>query len=72
VFGKAKGLVGSRIPKEVFLFETEPEVIVVVFDSSPTVGRVGGTIRTQNFAHYEERILAGRILEDGDRLKKTV
>src|SRR5690606_19626267 len=72
VFREAKRFVDCRVPQEILLLKSEPEVVIVVIDSSPTVRRVRCTIGTQNFAHNEVSVFSCRILEKGNRLQKTV
>ncbi len=52
--GEAQRLVRFRIPQRVFLFETEPEIVVVVVDRAAAVGAVRGSVGVQDFAHHQE------------------
>ena len=70
--GEAKRQVGFAIPEEVFLFEAEPEVGVVIIDGCAAVGFVDGSIRVEDFAHDEEGILATWVDEDGDWFEEAV
>src|SRR5688572_22377159 len=70
--GKAQGFVGFRIPKEIFLFESKPEVIVIVFDGGPPVRHMRSTIGVKNFTHYKVGVLAAWIREDCYRLQQAV
>src|SRR5690606_19858043 len=67
-----KWFVSFRVPKEIFLFETKPEVIVVIIDGSATVAFVRRAIGIENFAHHEEGILAPWIGEECHRLQEAV
>ncbi len=67
--GESEGTVGFRVPQGVFLFETEPEILVVVVDGRTPVGSVRGSIGVQDFTHDEEASAhAARIGNDFDGL----
>ena len=50
-FGEADWFFRFGIPQKVFLFEAEPEVVVVIIDERAAVAGVGGPIGAQYFAH---------------------
>jgi len=59
--GKAHRLLSLGVPQGVFLFETEPKIIVVFIDRGTTVGTMRRAVSIQDFAHYQEAVSAQAI-----------
>src|SRR6185503_13584094 len=51
-FRKTDGFICFRIPQEIFLLKSKPEIIIIIFNCCPSVRFVCGSIRTQYFTHY--------------------
>ncbi len=50
---KAQRETRFRIPQEILLFETKPEVIVIVVDPGPAIGDMGCAIGVEHFSHHQ-------------------
>lgn len=60
------------VDEDVLLFETEPEVVVVIIDLRAGVGSVWGTIWVHDFAHDHEGVSSAWIVADVDWDEETV
>lgn len=55
---------GGVVDQDVFLFETEPKIVVVVVDLSSGVGGVWSAVWVHDFAHDNEGVLSAWIVAD--------
>ncbi len=60
------------IPQEVFLFETKPEIFVIVVDGGSAIGCVRRTVGIEHFGHDQITVVAIGVWENGDGLEQAV
>ena len=61
-----------HIPQKVFLFETKPDIVVVIVNRGAPVRRMRRAVRVHHLAHNKKGILAIGVWVDRHWLQQTV
>ena len=70
--GEARRFIGLDVPEKIFLFETKPEIIIVLIDRSTTIRLVRRAISVQNFCHDQVGITPFQIGVDCNGFQEQV
>jgi len=65
-------LAGGVINQDILLFETEPEIVIVIINLSTSVRGMWGSIGVHDLAHDHEGISPARVLANVDWDEKAV
>ena len=71
-FREAWREISFNVPEEIFLLETEPEIIVIICNSRAAIGGVWRAISVENLAHDKVSARAIGVRIDCDRLQEAV
>ncbi len=70
--GEAWWVIVFGAPEKIFLFESEPEICVVVINRCSAVRFVWGTIRIEHLSHHKKSISTTWIRKERNRLQQTI